>query len=162
MLFVKHTFIVLLSALLLSGCSASDYGRVMAKEDGTHEILAEGDTQAHADQKALTAAELICKESGRSGSFVTIHREGAYQGAMADAQQHRTVIGLLDVAGALLGGPISTEKSHRSSKTVYSSDGSRATTKTSGTSFSVHADPARASSALQKNAYATRLIIRCQ
>jgi len=162
MFFRKHAFIALLfSALLLNGCSASDYGRVMTKGDGTHEILAEGDSQAHADKNALTAAELICKESGRSGHFVTIHREGAYQGAMADAQQHRTVTDLLNVAGAILGGPISSERSH-SSRATYSSDGTRATTRTSGSSYSVYADPACASAALQTNAYATRLIIRCQ
>jgi len=116
---LKVAFIsVLLPALLLSGCSASDYGRIMTKEDGTHEILAEGDSQAHADQNALTAAELFCKESGRSGRFVTIHREAAYQGPLADAQQHRTITGLLDVAGALLGAPYSRESSSSSSKTT--------------------------------------------
>jgi len=153
---------LLLSALLLSGCSASDYGRVMTKEDGTHEILAQGDSQAHADQNALTAAELTCKEAGRCGRFVTIHREASYQGPMADEQQHRTVTGLLNVAGAMLGGPISSERSHSSTTTSYSSDGSRMTRETTGTSYSIHADPARASSTLQHDAYATRLLIRCQ
>lgn len=150
------------SAVLLWGCSASDYGQVMKKPDSSYEIVAQGDSAAQADSNALKAAELTCKEAGRSGSFVTLHRDNAYQGAFADAAQHRAATDLLSVLGTSMGGAISRDINRSSSKTTYSKDGSKATTRTRGTHASVNIDPASGVADLNKNAFASHLIIRCE
>lgn len=132
----------------------------MDREDGNKEVYALGNSESVADSNALKAAELTCKEAGQNGAYVTLHRDVAYKGAFGSAHEQRMMTDLLNVAGAVMGGPINRSGSTSKSRTHHS--GSTTKTATQSASYSMNVDPEKTAYDLQKDSFESHLIFRCK
>ncbi|MBP9865578.1 MAG: hypothetical protein KBC91_04145 [Candidatus Omnitrophica bacterium] len=77
---IRHSWGVLMGAMLLGGC-ASSLSVVLPRSDGAYEIIATGETEVGAYQRADRRAEKTC---GNLDKQYRVHdRQTRYQGALS-------------------------------------------------------------------------------
>lgn len=92
-----------LPALSLTACGAtqksSDFGRITSAAGQSFEVVSFGDSERQAEDKAVTAARLYCRESGRGGQVENQKLTVAYQGPFANAEQQKLAVGIMESVG---------------------------------------------------------------
>ena len=91
-------FCLALAACAAAAPKSSDYGQVFQKSGQSFEVVSFGSSEKDAADKAVTAATLYCKETGRGRNLEVQDRKNDYLGIFASPEQQKAA---LDVMGSL-------------------------------------------------------------